>query len=81
MEASVQTDKPKISEKRLEALRRGREEHHRRAREYKRLMSEVVIKKEPEAPKKEDVKEVTVSQSGEPALLKPVVIEKVINFL
>jgi hypothetical protein len=40
MEVSIQTDKPKISEKRLEALRKGREEHHRRAREYKLMMAE-----------------------------------------
>lgn len=36
---TIQTDiKPKISEKRLEALRKGREEYHRLNREYKAIL-------------------------------------------
>ena len=40
MDVSVQTDKSRISEKQREALKKGREDHHRAAKMYKQMLSE-----------------------------------------
>jgi hypothetical protein len=49
-EVAIQADvKKPISQKRLDALKKGREEYHRQAREYKKLMLEknVVVVEQP----------------------------------
>jgi hypothetical protein len=40
MEVAVQTEKRQLSEKQREALRKGREEHHRAAKMYKEMLSQ-----------------------------------------
>ena len=38
MDVGIQTDKPKITEKQREALKKGRDEYHRMNREYKAIL-------------------------------------------
>lgn len=57
MEIAVQTEKRQLSEKQKEALRKGREEHHRAAKMYK----EMLLQKQNEKAVEEVVEEVVAT--------------------